>query len=1250
MAFYSESIYLDLKKNMHSLFYAPMEAAQLDEAQKGLYSRLAREVTQEDLGSRAYLHFEEQNLVLVDVRNAALYVQSLDRGAAPADFPFADVVTRVNVILHKYLEQPSLLDNLVEPVLAQISEAARVCLKSHYGHFRATGQLRPVSAEFQSLVSVVYTLAKVRGTKNVQKYLGHDVMDLEPLVFFMLANQGRVAWETLFFLLLWLSVVLLAPFDFGRFNFGPISDFYAGLAAGRRFEQIELLVLDFLKSLLRMSSRVAEGTSLCFSVLFRRPALANVVHISETVQWGLEEVGAPGNRENAFYKANVYRALSGLVKDTRREVVELVHRQAFAELALISQARPTAEEPASVRLEKARFVFALVLKLLRPNRSRPVHKTPRRQLLEESREAAPQVPMITNKKESGQGARAVHSAPKSAEEESENIEFLPLVEHVVDLAFECLRDSDSNIRYLAAKELAAIALKLPESLSDELLNAALDGLLAEENEATLHSACLAVGEFCRRGLISPALLPRVIPVLQRAILFEDVQGNYATGSIVRDAACYICWALARSFEVAVMRPFVSQFAVAVLLCALFDKSPNCRKAAAASFQENVGRQGYFPNGIEIVSEMDYFSVSLRSNAYFRIAPFVGHFPEYTRPFLDHLSQVKLFHVEKELRNDAAKSMALIALFDPRYAIETLLPGLVEAATSKSVQRRCGALVGIACLLMTLSGNAALMLEREEHSENIFLTSLKINDKKLQSSGEYLAGFLTHFEALKARNQMADFPTPLAARIAELPGLVVGAGLLKGKGGEITRIALMYLVAGLARARVAMDRPLVERYFELVEEALRTTIYDIHDAAVEALAEFDRVYLAQDPELELRCLEAVCKRIETEAIKDIKKPMCRAVSCFSWAAVRRRAETVFGLLAANSRANKAIKMNDPEVRKYCVKSLNKLFLKGPAEELTPELSGTVFEALAAAINDYTVDKRGDIGLVVREEVVDCYGHLWARLADLPDDSPVKRNFVERHLPAQVGGVVTQLLEPNDRLRLKAGFVLQQLVGRLTPKLGAFPLRGLLEETFNSELLRSKFQEHQNRFFENYDVSLVDDKNFLSYRLNDQFVYFWNIPHCTFSSVGRLVAEPVLTAHALKGLVLSVACPMEAISTAAYECLRDAIEGCEGTRAAVPGALLKLLKAFRNKEKFFVACLKTVQMIVKNDLLPADCGQTLKEVLGEVRLHCAKQPSAAKVISSALGGGFGALSTVAGIGGLDAGVVRGGPPPPGQSVPV
>ena len=56
---------------------------------------------------------------------------------------------------------------------------------------------------------------------------------------------------------------------------------------------------------------------------------------------------------------------------------------------------------------------------------------------------------------------------------------------------------------------------------------------------------------------------------------------------------------------------------------------NCRRAAAAALQENVGRQGQasFALGIELVQLADYVSLGNRSRAYLQRAPAIGRLSE-----------------------------------------------------------------------------------------------------------------------------------------------------------------------------------------------------------------------------------------------------------------------------------------------------------------------------------------------------------------------------------------------------------------------------------------------------------------------------------------------------------------------------------------------------------------------------------------------------------------------------------------------
>lgn len=74
-----------------------------------------------------------------------------------------------------------------------------------------------------------------------------------------------------------------------------------------------------------------------------------------------------------------------------------------------------------------------------------------------------------------------------------------------------------------------------------------------------------------------------------------------------------------------MASYVSELATGLLRMAVFDRELNCRRAAAAAFQENVGRQGNFPHGIDILTRADYFTLCNRTNAYLDISHFIAQY-------------------------------------------------------------------------------------------------------------------------------------------------------------------------------------------------------------------------------------------------------------------------------------------------------------------------------------------------------------------------------------------------------------------------------------------------------------------------------------------------------------------------------------------------------------------------------------------------------------------------------------------------
>jgi hypothetical protein len=200
-----------------------------------------------------------------------------------------------------------------------------------------------------------------------------------------------------------------------------------------------------------------------------------------------------------------------------------------------------------------------------------------------------------------------------------------------------------------------------------------------------------LAELGRRGLLLPRRLADVVPAVLEALIYDEMRGTHSVGTDVRDAACYVCWSFARAYEPQQLKPHVTQLASGLLVTALFDREVNCRRAAAAAFQENVGRQGTFPHGIDILTNVDYFAVGSRTNSYLNLSSYVAQYTEYTQPLIDHVVQTKLGHWDSSLRELAARALHNLTPRLPDYIQESVIPKLLPLIVSVDPRMRHGAL-------------------------------------------------------------------------------------------------------------------------------------------------------------------------------------------------------------------------------------------------------------------------------------------------------------------------------------------------------------------------------------------------------------------------------------------------------------------------------------------------------------------------------------------------------------------------------
>lgn len=103
---------------------------------------------------------------------------------------------------------------------------------------------------------------------------------------------------------------------------------------------------------------------------------------------------------------------------------------------------------------------------------------------------------------------------------------------------------------------------------------------------------------------------------------------------------------------------------------------------------------------------------------------------------------------------------------------------------------------------------------------------------------------------------------------------------------------------------------------------------------------------------------------------------------------------------------------------------------------------IFDILALTIEDYTMDKRGDIGSIVREQSMITMLQI---LRSYSQEKDKKWIITNEHVARMIGLILQQLNEKIDRVRLLAGSILQDYFDNLSDNF-EIPRREQLKSVF------------------------------------------------------------------------------------------------------------------------------------------------------------------------------------------------------------
>ena len=371
-------------------------------------------------------------------------------------------VERFRYVLDWYQEQPHLLDPHLEMLLNLMIQNVRKETEIKILH--ATTQL-------------MSHLFKVRGSKIVVKFLPHEVEDLERVVGLLQDQDPNdpVNWETRYILLLWLSIIVLIPFDMKRFDGGDKAPFTDR-------------ILSLCKRYLSTRDKCRDAAARLVSAFLTRPDTKDAL-LPTFLDWCVKSLCQSDGSEADLTGAMM--ALCAITKHAKREDVLKYSSLLLEKLqdSKIKDHKNTLLRKYGLKLVQRLGLIFLKAKVAswryqRGSRSLALNLNPEQRVEEEE--------------------------SKKVVEDDDDYDIPDEVEDVIEELLCGLRDKDTIVRWSAAKGVGRVTGRLPAELADEVVGSLLELFTLREMDTGWHGACLGLAELARRGLLLPVRLGEVI--------------------------------------------------------------------------------------------------------------------------------------------------------------------------------------------------------------------------------------------------------------------------------------------------------------------------------------------------------------------------------------------------------------------------------------------------------------------------------------------------------------------------------------------------------------------------------------------------------------------------------------------------------------------------------------------------------------------------------------------------------------------
>ncbi|KAJ4015123.1 hypothetical protein NW752_006575 [Fusarium irregulare] len=527
-------------------------------------------------------------------------------------------------LLDPFQELPQLLDPYLPKWIPLLAEAFLKHLQTrHRGKTLSSRSKLLVSVEF-AICKILYTFCKIRGEKVIVRFLNVEAKYLELLLIAIEESEqasaddvtlGKWSWEERYVVLLWLSHLLLAPFDLSTISSVDLQDVTAPDIPGMVWpENLPAITVRMIPLAIKYLSTPGKERDAAKALLVRmaiRRDMQQLGVLKSLIDWSLASLRLRKDQplQTTYFCLGILSFLAGVLRASS-DTSDM--NSYLSTIFYAIQAISVGED----ELSKTIISFALARKMI---------------------------------------LKVIRSVVVLRLRQPQDMASTELTEAAIGYLLESVSDNDTPVRFAASKSLSIITLKLDPDMASQVVEAVLESLnrnvlwtkpaggkpvrdLSAVNNLEWHGLMLTLSHLLYRRSPPTEQLSDIIHALLLGLSFEQrSMSGGSVGTNVRDAACFGIWALARRYtsEELLAVPTHSVFAAKahpatssiiqvlgteLVVTASLDPAGNIRRGASAALQELVGRHpDTVEQGIWVVQTVDYHSVARRSRAIQEVA-------------------------------------------------------------------------------------------------------------------------------------------------------------------------------------------------------------------------------------------------------------------------------------------------------------------------------------------------------------------------------------------------------------------------------------------------------------------------------------------------------------------------------------------------------------------------------------------------------------------------------------------------------